>query len=173
MPCRNLTTDLSCDDAQLILEPYFQETQALFVESGLPKCSRTRLYVAPWVHDSPRHFAACAETGREIIVAPELAELPEGTVAAIFAHELGHAADFLYPGEFAMGRDGAMRRRREDFTDSQWAKWMSDWATRDDDTVEIIADAIAERATQRSIGYVGPCQLQCFDRGNARPAGLR
>jgi len=128
------------------------------------------------VHDSPRHFAACDESGRTILCAPEMAELPEQVIIAIFGHELGHAVDFLYPGEWVLGADGepARRRTREQTADdAQWERWLRAWQTRDDDVVELTADAIAHHVVGARIGYVGPCLLQCFDRGEARPVGLR
>lgn len=175
MECADTLTDLSAADAHLILEPYFAAAKEVFEEAGMRRVAGTRLYVAPWVHDSERHFAACRDDGLAIIVAPELAELPEDTVAAMFCHELGHATDFLYPAEYALGREReAIRRPRADAADErEWGRWARDWERRDDDAVEITADAIAELATGRRIGYLGPCKLQCFDRGAARPEGLR
>ena len=171
--CLPTQTGLPPADARLILEPYFTAVQEAFVEAGLAKCRRTKLRVESWVHDSPRHFAGCKATGLTIVVAPEMVELPEETVAAIMAHELGHAADFLYPGEFVLGRGGAIRRSAEDMSSSSWAKWMRDWDGRDDHTVELVADAIAERVLGRTIGYAGPCLLQTFDKGIPRPESLR
>jgi len=172
--CPEVASVVGPDDALLILEPYFEAGQAAFAEAGMPKVRRTRLYVAPWIHDSPRHFAACREDGLAVLVAPELVELPEETVGAILAHELGHAADFLYPGEFMLGREReAVRRNAEAFGEREWARWMRRWQRRDDDAVEMTADAIAELGVGRRIGYLGPCQLQVFDRGLARPQGLR
>lgn len=173
--CHETTTDLSCDDALAIIEPYFHAMQEVFADrEDLARCKKTRLYVAPWVHDSARHFAACRDDGKAIIVAPELAELDERMVLAILAHEMGHACDFLYPGEFVLGKARqALRRAREDFTEKQWAKWVKDWEKRDDDAVEYTADAVAQLATGLVIGYAGPCQLQSFERGKARPQGLR
>ena len=172
--CSELTTDLGADEALLIIEPYYQAVRELFVVSGLKKVRRTRLYCAPWVHDSPRHFGACRDDGTAIVVAPEMAELDERIVLAILAHELGHATDFLYPGRFVLGHERkAQERDREKFTNGQWTRWIKSWEQRDADTVELVADAIAELATGHQIGYVGPCRLQCFDAGKARPQGLR
>lgn len=174
MSCPEITTDLSVDDAFLVLEPYFTAMQEVFLEAGLTHVERTKLYCAPWAHDTPRHFGACRDDGLAIIVAPELAELPEPTVVAIFGHELGHAVDYLYPAEFVRGRDQLMQRRaRSDGEDLQWARWVKAWAARDADVVEQTADGIAEFVTGARIGYLGPCQLQCFNRGQARPQGLR
>lgn len=149
----------------------------MFSAAGFRKVERARLYCAPWVHDdSPRHFAACREDGRVIIAAPELVELPPGTVGAILAHELGHVCDFAEPGRFALGKGGRAEERSPAWFggEREWARWVRHWKKeRDEDTVELTADAIAELATGRRIGYLGPCSLQCFDRGLARPIGLR
>jgi len=172
--CQDLATELTADDAFLIVEPYYLAVQEIFLAAGLMLTKRTRLYCAPWVHDSPRHFAACRDDGRGVVVAPELAELDEGIVLAVMAHELGHATDFLYPGRYALGKERkVLERKREDFTDAQWARWIKSWEKRDHDATEMTADAIAEAVTGHRIGYVGPCQLQCFDAGKARPQGLR
>lgn len=187
--CPATATDVTPEEALLILEPYFLAVQEAFVGAGLADTRRVRLYVAPSMHDTPRHFAATRDDGTVILVAPEMVELPENTVAAIMAHEFGHAVDFLYPGEFVLGAERdtaqpqqlaangsertAVRRDRASFTDDQWVRWLKDWEKRDDDVVEFVADAIAEMVTGRAIGYVGPCKLQAFDRGQARPQGLR
>ena len=173
--CAETTTTVTLDKALAILEPYFLAMQERFVESGLTETKRVRLYVAPAMHDSPRHFAGARDDGSVIMLAPEMVELPENTVAAIIAHEFGHATDFLYPGEFVLGADrAAVRRQRNGLeNDDRWVTWLKEWEKRDDDVVEFVADAIAERVTGRRIGYVGPCKLQTFDRGKARPQGLR
>ena len=173
--CPDTTTRVTPEEALLILEPYFLVMREAFVGAGLDAAKRAQLYVAPSMHDSPRHFAGTRDDGTVIMLAPEMVELPENTVAAIIAHEFGHATDFLYPGEFVLGPERvAMRRDRSDFdSDDHWVKWVAEWHKRDDDVVEFVADAIAEMVTGRRIGYVGPCKLQAFDRGKARPQGLR
>jgi hypothetical protein len=172
--CPDITTDLDCDEALAVIEPFFVAQQDDFLEAGLKRTKRTRLYCAPWVHDSPRHFAACRDDGLAIVVAPELAELSTDLVVGILAHEFGHATDYLYPGDFVLGREErAQRRVREEFNDDQWSRWIKTWQERDDDLVEQMADAIVEWATGTKIGYRGPCMLQCFERGAARPQGLR
>lgn len=129
---------------------------------------------APWIHDSPRHFAACTDDGLQIYAAPELADLPDNVVLAIFAHEFGHATDFLYPAEFARGRDGAYRRDFGNVSERQVRAWITGWNNRDADAIEFAADAIAELVLGMPIGYQGPCQLQCFNCGEGRrPVGLR
>ncbi len=172
--CAKLTTTLTPDEAYLVLEPYYVALQEIYVGFGLDRCKRTQLYCAPWIHDSARHFAACRDDGLAILVAPELGELPEETVIGILGHELGHATDFLYPGEFVLGAERLVGRRdREAGKPKQWARWVKSWEGRDDDVVEFTADGIAEYVTGARIGYLGPCKLQCFNRGEARPQGLR
>lgn len=169
------------DEALAILEPYFEATRDVFVEAGAQRCSRISLEIAPWIHDSPRHYAGTSETGKLVVAAPELAELPEGTVLAIFAHELGHATDFLYPAEYVLVDDGELVRlppvpqklidRKAEQANLARTRI---WRDRDVDAVERTADAIAEKLTGRTIGYCGPCSIQCFDRGQRpRPLGLR
>jgi hypothetical protein len=173
MSCADLTTDLNLEEALHVLEPFFEEIRERFVGAGLERSKGTRFYVAPWVHDAPRHFAACSETGREIVAAPEMAELSADIVVAILAHEFGHASDFLYPGEFVLTNEGMRRRQRSEGDDTQWVRWMHAWENRENDVVERTADAVAEWVIGSPIGYVGPCQLECFCRGEARPQGLR
>ena len=172
--CEPTVTELSPDAAHAVLEPFYLALCEQFVDAGLKRCQRVKFYCAPGQHDTPRHFGATSEDGREIVVAPELAELPVETVSALIAHELGHAVDFLYPGEWVLGREReAIRRKRAPGDDEQWERWMRAWKERDADVIEFTADAIAEWATGRRIGYLGPCLLQAFDKGQARPAGLR
>jgi len=173
MTCENLTTDLSLDEALAVIDPFFEEIRDRYLARGYSKVRGTTLYVAAWAHDTPRHFAACSEDGRSIIIAPEMAELTVEIVGAILAHELGHATDFLYPGEFVLGKDSVARRARDTTTDKTWIKMQHAWQERDDDVVERTADAIAIDTMGVPIGYVGPCQLECFNRGTARPQGLR
>lgn len=173
MRCTEGTDALEPRDAFVVLEPYFLVVQEQFVDAGFDRCARTTLVCAPWVHDSPRHFAACEETGHRIFAAPELADLPDTTVIAIFAHELGHAVDFAYPATFALGREGIQRRDFSSVSEKQVRAWMSGWNARDADAVEVTADKIAESVLGVPIGYSGPCELQSFGRGHARPQGLR
>ena len=172
--CQRIETDLGIDEALDILLPYFEVQQEEFVSEGFGRTAQTRPHCAPWLHDSPRHFAACRDDGLVILVAPELCELPEPMVMGIIGHELGHATDFLYPAEFCLDSAATcVRRDRKRIDDVQWARFVKAWEQRDDDMVEQMADGICEYATGRSIGYLGPCQLQVFDRGSARPQGLR
>ncbi len=173
--CPDTTTDLSDEEAHLILEPYFIAVQERYCVAGLELCATTRLIVDPKMHDTARHFAACDSTGRKILLAPEMAELPEDTVLAIIAHELGHASDFLYPGQFAMRGDDepALRRTPEEMSTKHWQRGLRDWKQRDDDLVELTADAIAHYALGVRYGYRGPCLIQTFGVTRLRPVGLR
>lgn len=163
-----------------MLEPYFVETKALFLEYGLGRCKATKLEIAGWVRDSPRHFAACSEDGRSIVLAPELADRADYEVAAVIAHEFGHAADFLYPGRFSVAADELLQR-----WDGAWATRGAvdderaaynrrlQWERRAPDQVERTADLVAELVTGRVIAYAGPCLLQTYGPGIApRPLGL-
>lgn len=167
---------LSLEEAFVVLEPYFEAVREDYLAHGLVKTKRTRLFIAPGMHDSPRHYGACKDDGSAILLAPELADMPEPIVLAIIAHELGHASDFLYPGEFVLGKTGPAQRRApqaEGDRDKQWSRWLKSWHKRDDDVVELTADAVAERVMGVAYGYQGPCLLQSFDSALARPMGLR
>lgn len=175
MECAETHTDLSNEEAHMILEPYFEATRESYVAAGLDRCARTRLIIDPSMHDTERHFGACQDDGKVILTAPELAELPEETVLAIMAHELGHATDFLYPGEFAMGREDepAIRRSPDSMKAKHWHRWLRDWESRDGDLVEMTADAIAHYVLGVRYGYRGPCLIQHFGANRLRPMGLR
>ncbi len=160
-----------------MLSPYFEEAKKLYIEAGLTLVKQTRLVCSRELHDTPRHFAGTTEDGSEVAVAPEMVELEEALVVGIMAHELGHAVDFLYPGEFVIGVEHGdetiVRRRRDDVSDKQWARWMRGWESRSSDVVEKTADLIAGAVWGTPIGYVGPCMLESFDGGIPRPKGLR
>jgi len=162
------------DEALVVLEPYFEAMRERYLAEGLERCAEVELYSAAWIHDSPRHFAACTIDGDPaIIAAPELAELDPFVVLAVFAHEFGHAVDYLYPGEFTRRGDAAVRVRESDYAPKHWRQWLRWWKNRDDDTVEFAADAIAELVLGVRYGYQGPCSIQSFDATAARPRGLR
>lgn len=173
--CAPTQTDLSDEEALLVLEPYFEAMRESYLAAGLERCSLVRLEIDPAMHDTARHFAACQDDGRIVLLAPELAELPESTVLAIVGHELGHATDFLYPGEFAMGAEDApaIRRRPASMKPKHWHRWLRDWERRDADLVELTADAIAHYALGVRYGYRGPCLIQSFESTRLRPIGLR
>lgn len=183
--CPFIRSSLTCDESLAILDPFFEAVREVFIESemsllGQSKMRRVRPECAPWVHDTARHFAGATEDGRTILVTPELAELPEPTVVAILAHEFGHAMDFAYPAMFSWSPDGLVYRAAaervavaEKLQTQAATAAMRQWRDRDADTVERMADAIAERVTGRPIGYSGPCMLQTLGGGVPRPAGLR
>lgn len=173
--CQDTATDLSNEEAHAILEPYFDAVRESYLEAGLDKCARTRLVIDPSMHDTRRHFAACQDDGLVILLAPEAAELPDGSVFAILAHELGHAVDFLYPGQFALRGDDAPAGYRDpsSMKPKHWHRWLKDWETRDADLVELSADAIAHRVMGVRYGYRGPCLIQDFSATRLRPLGLR
>lgn len=164
--CGETRTELSPSEARLILEPYFDEIQERFVAAGLARVGDTRLKCTEGLHDTPRHFAGCIESGKIIYAAPEMAELPVEIVCGILAHELGHAADFLYPGEFLLRGDSVVMVAPD-------RERLKGWKRRDDDSVEFSADRIAELVLGTSIGYRGPCKLQALGFYNPRPKGLR
>lgn len=178
----SVRTSVDVDEAFGIIEPYFIAVRERFIRSGARRVKKTRLEVARWVHDSPRHFAATEDTGHAIVIAPEFCELPPETVLAILSHEFGHAVDFLYPATYFVMDDGelvelppvplrAFEDKREEQTNYARARA---WEKRDKDMVERTADRIAEHMTGRLIGYSGPCELQSFDRGERpRRSGLR
>jgi len=179
--CPDVRSSLTIDEAAAVAEPYFLAVREVFLIGGASRCKKVRLEIASWIHDSPRHFAACESTGRVMVLAPEVLELPEATVLAILSHEFGHATDFLYPGEFVLVDDGELVRMPPvpEYLVNKKAEQanvarMTAWEKRDADTVERTADSIAEHFTGKRIGYCGPCELQCFNRG-ARPRrdGLR
>lgn len=175
MQCRSLTTDLSAQEARLILEPYFFAAQEKFVEFGLRKVKSVRLTCDARMHDTARHFAGTETSGRVIKLAPELAEVDESLVTGIIWHEFGHATDFLYPGEFVLGRDSetVVQRELDRADERQRGRWLSMWQKRDDYVVEKTADLIAGLVWGSPIGYVGPCMLETFDGGVPRPVELR
>lgn len=179
-PCA--VAELSVEEAYMVLEPYYLSAQVIFIEYCQelqlgPEIKKTQLECRPEMHDGGRHFAGTTLDGKLVCVAPELAELPEGTVAAIFAHELGHAVDHLHPGRFfwdgeelvfvkdSIGEDPRQQQAR--------VARMKRWESRSEDEIELVADLIAEQATGNRIGYTGPCLLQDLNRGVRRPKGLR
>lgn len=167
MQCAETITTASPHEARLVLEPYFEELRERFLQAGWDRLSKTRLRCRLEQHDTPRHFAGCLEDGLQVYVAPQLIELSVETVLGILAHELGHAADFLYPGEFLLRGDHVVHQAPD-------KERLRGWRRRDDDTVEVVADLIAEQVIGAPIGYRGPCQLQMLGlSGRPRPVGLR
>lgn len=172
------------EEALFIVEPYFEAARERYAEffdraqlDG-KKLAKVRLECSPEMHDTPRHFAGASTDGRRIVVAPEIVLLPEDTVAAILAHEFGHITDFLNPARFICD---ALDRQLVWFPSSETEDYreartrvarMRQWRGRDDHTVEVTADLIAEVVIGKPIGYSGPCLLQGFDRGVPRPTSL-
>lgn len=161
--------------ALAVLEPYFAELQRAYVSAGLPLVGQARLRVHTDAHDKPRHFAYCRDDGRLITAAPQLCDQAVSTVQGILAHELGHAADFLYPAEWVLRDRKVVRRRREDFSEVEWERFARAWQRRDADAVELTADAIAQWVLGEPLGYCGACRLQTLGAPEcgARPLGLR
>jgi hypothetical protein len=184
LSCPETVTDLDCEAALAVVEPYFLAVRETFADhersewGGAVPMRRVRLECSVLMHDTERHFAACRDDGRLIVVAPHLAELPEETVVAILAHEFGHAMDYAHPGAYWLDGSGLSRVDVAPEPDDKRVRQTlvaraRRWRDRDDDTIERHADAIAEHVTGRTIGYAGPCLLQSFDRGIRRPRGLR
>lgn len=163
--------------AYAIIEPHYDAVRDEYVEHVLPdgtrleRLKKTRLLVDASVRDSPRHYAACRDDGLLIVIAPQAADLALESLVALLCHEFGHAADFLYPSRWACTRN----RPAEWLAESarKMTRHRRNWADRTDDQIEWDADAIARAVTGRAIQYCGPCRVQCFAGGVARPAGLR
>ncbi len=148
-----------------ILGPSVDAVRAAFLRAGLSRIARVEWEVNQNARDKGRHFARCNTDGLSIVFAPETILLPPDTIAGVIAHEFGHAADFLYPGEFMLTAD---------------ADWLVERVSpptpyrRSYDDIERTADGIAEMALGVTIGYAGPCKLETLNAGvRPRPAGLR
>jgi len=180
--CEQRVTEVSPEESMLIVEPLVQAVRERFIEwematLGSSKTRKVRTESWQEMHDTPRHFAGCSESGLTIAFAPEIVELPEETVLGILAHEFGHSIDFLYPGRFVL-RDreviGWREMGGEGKREAQAARAaIRQWQQRDPDQVEFDADAIAQYVTGQTIGYSGPCMLQGLNAGARRPQGLR
>lgn len=166
MECAALIQPLDPREARMVIEPYFEELQESFVEAGFTQAASVKLRCRSDMHDTDRHFAGCTTDGGMIFVAPEMVDLQPETVLGILAHELGHALDFLYPGSFLLREDHVILVEAD-------KQRMKGWRKRDDDTVEITADLIAEYVLGSPIGYRGPCYLQSLGHFSPRPLGLR
>lgn len=170
---------LSNETAALIIGPHFDAVRDHFAafepEPGmrLRLIDKTRMRIDRRVRDSERHYAACSDDGREILVAPEAAELTMEDLVAILTHECGHAADFLHPAMWLWHRDKpATWVGSQD--NKQGRKLARLWQDRSADQVEWTADAIAWLIVGRPIRYCGAGLVQCFSpSGILRPAGLR
>lgn len=169
---------LTADEAAAVVSPYFAAARAKYAESGLNRLKRVQLVIDPVAHDTDRHFAACREDGLLIVLAPEIADLEEDYLVGIVAHELGHAADFLYPGRYQLV-DGKLvewdhpdwsRKQRGAPIDGKLAfNRRTQWQSRSAQEVELTADAVAGRVFGRPVRYAGPCMLQTFSRPGVTP----
>lgn len=168
--------------AASIVRPHFDAVRDLFCEyvpegwgEPMSRLADVSFVVDQKMHDSPRHFAACRDDGKQLIFAPQFVELPVQTLVAILAHEFGHAADFAYPAHWRlMPAEPGVATWIGDPAKSKWGRaWQKTWMDRGKDHIEWTADGIAMAVTGRSIGYCGPCMLQHFDKGITRPKGLR
>jgi len=181
--CEPFSTTLTCEEALVLLEPHLQEFLEEFIEYerevfGSSRLKTLRMECDSEMRDTPRHFAGAREDGKVICVAPELAALPDGTARAILAHELGHALDFSYPGQWVLVDDEIQMRAfehnpKDKRNDQAKLAAVRQWNRRDEYVIEATADALAEVVTGQSIGYGGPCMLQRFDSGIPRPKLLR
>lgn len=169
--------------ARAILRESFEAVKLVYLRAQADKVKNVRLQVDDSPRNKDRHFAMCRTDGTLIVLAPDMALLPPKTMAAIMAHEFGHAVDFLYPGSFIVTRDGKLdvlptgRRSNQGMNRGR----LEHWEGRSDDAVERTADLIAESIFGSKIGYCGPCRLQTFLDGSPdqrdcihpRPRGLR
>jgi hypothetical protein len=173
---------IDCELSEIALAPYVDAVRDVFLEwrssdgRQLSRVAEVKVAIDPQAFDGGRHFAGCRQDGRRVALAPELAHLPEETITAIVAHEMGHAVDFLYPAEWAVERgkpatwlslagDGRNERRAR-------YKIMAAWSDREHDLVELAADSITWAIVGRRVQYCGPCLLECWRGGVARPTGL-
>lgn len=153
----------------LLIEPYFDAVRDRFAlyepEPGkrLTKVDKIVFVVEPAVRDSSRHYAACSEDGRLILLAPEVASLDLETFLALAGHELGHACDFLYPAKWVTNGDpDAKAVWIGDRDNKQARQWFSLWSSRSRHQVEVSADSIARTVLGKPIRYCGECDVQCF-----------
>jgi len=180
MACPDLSTTVDAEEAHAVLEPYFLAAREVFeageVRLGLPALvRRVHLDIREDAHDTARHFGGCSEDGRLIVAAPEMVELTEQVILAIFLHEFGHSLDFQHPGKFLLideELDVSPELDRELYGSMIVARYHQ-WKRRSRDVVEITADKLAELISGHRIGYRGPCWLQHLDQGVPRPRGLR
>jgi hypothetical protein len=186
--CRRPETDVDPETARAIVEPYFAAAKDEFVAHEkanyrAAKMKAVRLECRTWqdMHDEEgfnvRNFAATTDDGRTVVVCPDIVELPMESVAAIIAHEFGHAYDFLYPGRFVLA-NGELLHFYDEPAENKAAEKariarMKQWEHRDHDTVEAVADAIATEVLGMQIRYSGACLLQTFGPGVHRPKTLR
>ena len=189
---------LAPKEAQWVLENYWWEVIVpAFAAKGYDEPGRIRsLVIDPSAHDNCRHFAGTAQDGSKVIVAPELASMPDATVIAILAHEAGHVVDLSNPGIFWFRakesfypRDGIKVAQMSAVTNKGnfrifeclelpqkgFNKHIEDWKERGREEEEQLADALAEWVLGVKIGYVGShsCLVETLGEGVPRPVGLR
>lgn len=171
---------------ELPLLAYFDYVRDQFLDTEvapgvrLDKLAKVTVVVDPRVHDTPRHFAATRDDGRLVRLAPQLALLSSVQAIAIIAHELGHVADFLYPGHFLLvtARSPAKWKVPEGRRSSAQ---LENWYKRTPYEIEATADAVNFRMTGARITYAGDCRtksdcrlIQTFGPGGEdRPEWLR
>lgn len=164
---------LDKEETLAVVEPYFEAVRLAFIGYGLRRVEKSKLDASQKVRTSPRHYAATRDDGLLVIVCAELADLPEDEVIGILAHELGHAADYLYPCRYQLAAGELIEWERGDDDRAEYNR-AKQWHGRDEELVERTADRIASKVFGRPIQYTGPCMLQSFERGMApRPALLR
>lgn len=117
-----------------------------------------------------RNFGATTEDGLHVIFAKKLELEQDDVIQGVVAHELGHAADFLYPARWGPDNYGVWYLYGA-------AHQRMIWERRPHDEVEADADRIAESMFGAKLYYRGPCLVQST-RGGAgavrpRPRGLR
>ncbi len=169
----------------LVLRAFYDSVLEAFLAAEpapgvrLDRLKRVQVIVDPKVHDTPRHFAATHENGLTMRLAPELAHLAGPKVLGVIAHELGHAADFLYPGHLMLVAPGQPARWREP-VGKHSARRLEWWYNRSPHEVELTADAVALLMTGALISYAGDCKtkdgcklVQTLGAGEPRPEWLR
>ncbi|MGP1682003.1 MAG: hypothetical protein ACTS8S_06740 [Giesbergeria sp.] len=174
---------LSNEEAFCVLEPYFIAARGFFVayceRIGLDSAgvAKTRFECSPEMHDTDRHYAGTTLDGRKVLVAPEMADLPEDTVSAIMAHEFGHVIDHQFPAHFVLVEGELLFVGDVAPTDARAEQAriarMRQWQKRSHHEIEVVADLIAKEAIGSRIGYSGKCMLQGLNRGVPRPKELR
>jgi hypothetical protein len=136
------------------------------ISDGFVALRGMEIRTVEWKGFKGRTFAATADDGSRIILAPDMRDLEPDIVMGIMVHELGHALDYAYPAQWDVGPRG-----RVDFLAAQLRR--SAWERRSHDTVERAADVIGEVVFGVRIGYRGCQTLQSVADGTRpRPHGL-
>jgi hypothetical protein len=167
-----LTQTISKAQGKAILHPVWEDVCEKFADQGHTEPESARVRYEEDAHDSDRHFARAAMDGSFVEFAPSLALAPMQVILGIMSHEAGHLVDLTHPGRFWMEKGKLVEY--DEIPSKNGKKFLDRWHRRSDDDVEIIADRIAEVVMGFTIGYVGPCLVQCADCGGVRrPKGLR